>query len=161
MIIRKAKIKDLKSIIDLFILFRKEDDKFLSGFLLYIARLNKNYKAELNKELRKYIYAKNKAAYVAEDKNKVIGFVLGYIKDYPKFFKVNREGYIDALFVARKYRGKGISSMLKENIFKWFAEKKMKYAGLDTAQNNKHAQKIYKKWGFNPLSIVMKAEIKK
>ncbi|MFC1728493.1 GNAT family N-acetyltransferase [Nanoarchaeota archaeon] len=153
MIIRKAKLGDCKEFIRLFNLFRKDDeDAFLSGFLLEAVRLKKNYKKEVERYFKSFISSTKKAIYFAEEEKEIIGLVFGSISTHGRYYEhYDKEGVIDGIFVIRSKRGKGISSKLKDELFKWFKSKKLKFVGLGVMDKNKKAQKIYKKWGFKPF----------
>ena len=44
--------------------------------------------------------------------------------------------------------------MMKE-AFSWFARRKIKYVSLTVIEDNKHARRIYEKWGFRDFVITM------
>ena len=112
-------------------------------------------KKDLIKHCKEHIRKRNEVLLVAEDGDKIIGFLLGSIKKRPSIFKLKRIGHLDELYVNRRYRGKGISSKLKDEFFKWLKKKEIKYVNLDVITLNKKAIKIYKKWGFNDHLIDM------
>jgi hypothetical protein len=49
--------------------------------------------------------------------------------------------------------------MLKDEAMKWFKQKGMQYASIDTAPGNKHAHNIYKKWGFLNVHLSLTRKI--
>lgn len=159
--IRKAKVKDFPEYYRLFrLIIRTHEEIFLNGFLLEMVSLTKDHKKYLKKEFRQYIYSKNKTLLFAEENNKIIGLIGGTIAKYPKYYKANKEGFVDSLYVIKEFRGKRISTQLKNQLFSWFKEKKMKYVGLEVLDKNYHAQKIYQKWGFKYFIRKMKLQLK-
>jgi ribosomal protein S18 acetylase RimI-like enzyme len=59
------------------------------------------------------------------------------------------------MFVQRNYRGRKISSMMRDETFSRFRRRKMKYVCLTVMSGNKHARSIYERWGFADFSNVM------
>lgn len=162
MIVRKAKLKDFEEFFKLFKRFYKDDEEaFLSGFLLEMLSLKKNYRKEIKKDFKRKIYSPKAAIFFAEENNKIVGFTIGVHFKYSPYYKYfDKEGYLDSLFVIKEYRGKGVSSLLKNELFEWFKSKKLKYVGLVVFEKNIKAQKVYQKWGFKFFSRKMKLKLK-
>jgi len=159
--IRKAKLKDFEQYLKLFKIYRKEAvESFTSGFLFTMLELKKNYEKDLEKDFRKCIRSPQKILYFAEEDKKIMAFIAGSIQTHSSYYKSNKEGHIDSLFIIKEKRGKGISSLLKKELFDWFRNKKLKYAGLEVFEKNIKAQKVYQKWGFKFFSRKMKLKLK-
>ena len=122
--------------------------------------LKKNHKKELRKEFRKFVYSPDKVIYFAEEDGKIMGFIEGSIQNYGSYFRHPKNGHIEGMVVRKEKRKKGVSSLLKEELFKWFKSKKLKYIGLDVMETNKYAQEVYKKWGFSFFARKMKLRLK-
>jgi predicted GNAT family acetyltransferase len=45
--------------------------------------------------------------------------------------------------------------MMRSETFSWFESRKVKYVCLAVMSDNKHARRIYEKWGFSYFSTVM------
>lgn len=83
---------------------------------------------------------------VAEDKEHVIGFVVGY--------RISaEEGRIFSLAVKERCRGYGIGTHLLEAIIGIFREKMLSTASLEVRLSNIEAQRLYQKAGFIPCWI--------
>ena len=89
-------------------------------------------------------FGMDKFFYFARDGRLAIGYVFGYIEKshYENY------GYIDDIFVSKKYRGKGVSTSLKNNILEDFKRKGVKYCRMDVNTENKRAIQRYREWGF-------------
>ncbi len=98
---------------------------------------------------------RNKLYLVALCAGEIVGFSIAEIsrKKYQETKVV--EGTIARLYVIRKFRGKGVSSLLLERINRWFKTKKVKYIDICVLAKNTKAMDVYKKWGFKPFVVVM------
>lgn len=86
---------------------------------------------------------KESQIFVAEQSNKIIGFV----QIYPVFSTVNlQKAYIlNDLYVSEAGRGSGAGTQLIEKTFEYAKENDAKYVTLETGVDNTTAQKLYKK----------------
>lgn len=90
---------------------------------------------ETENELANYI--------IAEDNGAVIGYV-GY-------WKVVDEGHITNIAVSPDYRRKGIASEMLSRIIKSAYDDNLYLLTLEVRKSNIAAQKLYEKFGFEPL----------
>lgn len=149
--IRKASLKDVSTIISMwkeFMAFYKgtiiKQDPKLKPYL----RKKKNIENIFKKFVEKHIYSKNGMVHIAEVDKKPVGYSIIFIKHNFPFFYLKKIGYISEIFVKKKYRGKDISSRLKDEAIKWFKEKGIMYISIAVYDDNRMAHEIYKKWGF-------------
>jgi GNAT superfamily N-acetyltransferase len=116
------------------------------------------YKVKFTKELFERMFknnfGKNKAFFGIKEDNKIVAIISGYIKSAPK----GDVGYIDNMFVSKKYSGKGYATILRDEFYKWLKSKKIKYCQLDVLEKNP-AKNIYKKWGFSIDGLQMTKKI--
>lgn len=134
--IRKATKKDLKILTD----FWYEEEKSHKRF---------DKKTSLRKDAKKRIYAflksnitkSNYAAFIAEDKNEVIGVLQGQIKK--SYFLENPDltGHYSTIFIKKEYRKKGVAKALFKSMALWFKSKKIKLVDLFVHTQNKIALK--------------------
>lgn len=90
-------------------------------------------------EERKKKYGdKNTRIWVAEDKDKIVGFCTA-----SRGKECNR---IEAIYVLPDYQGKGLGSLLMEKGLRWLGDKKDIL--VNVARYNKQAIGFYKKFGF-------------
>ena len=162
MIIKKATIKDVPSIIKLWKEFRKNHNKIVikknpkfKPYLIKRSNAAENFKKFVQKNIR----SKNSVVYIAEVNGKLVGYSLIYIKDNIPIFKLEKIGYISDLFVKKEFRNQGISSKFKEEAITWFKKKGIKHISLAVYKNNKFAHSIYKKWGFFDYYIEMRRKV--
>jgi len=111
---------------------------------------NKPFEIKIN-QLSK---SKHGVIFVAYDKDKPIGYIMGTINDN-NIQKV-KHGGIAQLVVSKNYRGKGIAKNLWSNLNKWFDKYKTKIKWVTSLYNNKEAIGLYKSFGFKPEMLVMR-----
>ena len=73
---------------------------------------------------------------------------------------LNKEACTGGTITIPKYEGKGVASLLKKAADKWFKDRKIEYIILDCFETNKHAMKIYEKWGFETRTRFMYKKLK-
>ena len=93
--------------------------------------------------------------YCIEEKKEVMAFLYGYVRKFP----LCKAGYIDFVVVSSKHRGKGYSTQLLNEFYRWLKRKKIDYCALHVLDKNKKAFNIYKKWGFGTAGLVMTKKI--
>ena len=62
-------------------------------------------------------------------------------------FKPQKIGYLHAMVTKKKYRGKGVSNKLYQELLKWFRKNKCAAVSLEVFAINP-AVKLYEKWGY-------------
>jgi len=127
--------------------------KFFKGVKkeLFKINFNKDLKNKIKKIYLKIIRKRKDCLFIALENNKVIGFIeIGQRVAKRPTMKLNKikEGFIWDLAMDKKHQGKGNASLLKKESYQWFKARKIKYVYLSYDPNNKHAERVYKKWGF-------------
>ena len=149
MIIRTAKMKDIDQIMVVF----KDYDNASIDYLPTKYKLMRNKKKPIEKHIKlaleKDIKQKDSKYLVMEDKDKIVGYIFGEIRDdsHPLYDRP-KTGELNDLAVLKEHQGKGISTKLWEELWAWFKKNKCEMVTLSVNCNNK-AQEIYKKWGFD------------
>lgn len=131
-----------------------QKQKVFSGFTKEIEKYIDTKKG-LMKFTNKYIKDEKIISYVAEQNNKLIGFVGGEIKEHPTKV-LDKEGIIAELFVSNKFRNLKIGKKLFEKLVKEFKDKGCKYLGIEVFSKNKRTIDIYHNLDFQDYSINMK-----
>ncbi|MCX6735529.1 MAG: GNAT family N-acetyltransferase [Candidatus Parcubacteria bacterium] len=91
----------------------------------------------------------------AKDDHEYVGCISGYIEELPQAYQSRNIGYLDDIIVAKKHRGQGISSEMRDLFFEWLRSKNVSYCTLDVKIKNTDAVEIYKKWGFKTDALHM------
>lgn len=125
-------------------LAKRED---FDDFLKIKIKFNEEY--GISKKDKEFIleefddYFSNGAIILALENKIVVGYLCGIIeKDM-----YEKTGYLGELFVLKEYRGKGISTKIKDVFLEFLKSKKIKICRIDVNPEN-NAQEVYKKWGF-------------
>lgn len=155
-VVRKAKLEDISLIMK----FEKELLSYATNIIneynpqqLIDIRLREDFEDILFKYIRGRIYSKNDAVFIAEFKDEAVGHMIASIKKNFPIFNMKYYGRINTVFIKEEFRGKGISSELKKEAFKWFKTKSINRISLNVDPNNKRAIDVYKNWGLK-LSLL-------
>jgi len=150
MIIRKAKKSDIEDILILADqLIKAEAPLDKTKNLKEDSYLSEIYR---EKELE-YITSKKKIFLVAENDEKVVGYVNGYIVENSEIYYKETVAYLDCLCVDKTVRKQGIGKKLIDEFSNTVKEKGAKYVKLNAFENNIPAVNLYKKEGFEEYSI--------
>ncbi len=107
----------------------------------------KDYVARYRKYLRKRMKSKNAAVFVAECNSRIAGHAMVHLNKLPSIYLLDKEGYVDELFVRASGRGNGVGTLLLEECEKWSRKKKLHWLSLNSHVKNAVAVAIYKKYG--------------
>ena len=152
--IRKATRKDIGILTD----FCYREEKLHIKFDKY-AELKKDAKKRIYKFLKSNIANRNYAAFVAEDKNKIVGIIAGAVQKSYFTYKIANIGHLGTAFVLKEYRNMGIAKELLKRAISWFKSKNIKTADLYVHKRNKIAFNAWKKYGFEEIICLMRKEI--
>ena len=158
MIEKDFKIRKLKN--------TKEDRSTLLSFDTKLGEYEKTLEPRVIKT-EKVVYNDNSkilsdrtcAVFVVEKDTVPIGYVVGKIKNLPKWWKDKKYGYIECMYVEPTFRGKNAGFTLFTAVKEWFNEKGCTSMRLRVFANNTKTIARYKKWGFDANIITMNSEI--
>lgn len=160
--IRQAKLKDINLILN----FEKELLDYAGDILnefnpeaLVDIKLKDDFENILFNFIRGRIFSKNDAIFIAEFDGEVIGHMIISIKKNFPIFKMNHYGRINTVFIKKEFRGKNISSKLKDEAINWFKKKGINRVSLNVDPNNKRAINAYNKWGLSLSLFEMRMNI--
>lgn len=115
-----------------------------------------------NKRWRKFISSNSKSKtgmlLIAEADGRIVGYSYNMVRDKGELFGV-AVGIISHLYIAPKYRRAGISTMLRDEAYKWFRNRRAEYVCIFLTQGNTEAYKIYNKWGFKKYAFEMRKRL--
>jgi GNAT superfamily N-acetyltransferase len=160
--IRKAKLKDINTILDLEKNLLDSAYNIMNEFTpddLIDFNLKEDYENILLNYIKGRIFSKNDAIFIAENDGQAIGhMIISKKKSYP-IFKMQYYGRINTVFIKKEFRGKNISSKLKNEAINWFKKKGIKRISLNVLPDNKIAIELYKKWGLRINLLEMRMTI--
>ncbi|MEK6864180.1 MAG: GNAT family N-acetyltransferase [Nanoarchaeota archaeon] len=158
--IRKASVKDVPLIFELWNLLEKEHNAMIlqkTPELKLLLAKKKNMAEIYKKNAKKVITSKKEIIYIAEKDGKPAGYIELTIDK--RGYSVINVGVICDIFVKKEFRKLGVSSKLKQEAIKWFKSKRIKCVGLNVYMHNKQAYSVYKRWGFSDTDIRMMKKI--
>jgi len=142
--IRLATEKDIDTIFQLWVEsmeLHEELDPLIFGFI-----------SDKIEDGKKFIIAqfrkKSSILLVAEKEAKVVGYLLGEIRERLPFQRLQKTGYIWDIVVTDCERDKGIGSLLLEKAFEFFKHRGLATAMLNVSEKNTGALRFYEKHGF-------------
>ncbi|MFA4887441.1 MAG: GNAT family N-acetyltransferase [Candidatus Nanoarchaeia archaeon] len=160
--IRKAKPSDIDQIYEVFLTMLKAEDKAseqVDKIFLEMRTKRKDIEKSAKAAILKKIKGKGHLFLVAEEK-KIVGYSHGYTQEeYKDFFLPITSGYLNALCIKEGMQGKGLASLLNQEMEKWFKKKKCKVIYLDVFSKNP-AVAVYEKWGYKVLSYTLGKKLK-
>lgn len=119
----------------------------------------KNYHYKLEENLRKIMSSRNSRIFIAVDREKVVGYSLIAISNYPPVFKQKPFGFISDVAVKKEYRRQGVGGILLKEIKKWFTKKRIKRITIRVLSKNEVGLPFWQKQGFEEYMKTMYLEI--
>ena len=141
-IIRPAKIKDIKAIAKLNLELMKHVGQYDQ-----ILKLRKGALAMMEAWQKKGVYSHRRKLIVAEDNGEIIGFMGAKINVRPAIYEVREVGFITDMYVLPVYRRQGVSKRMTEMAFEWLKSKGMTHVHLFAVTKNDVAVEVWKKFG--------------
>jgi ribosomal protein S18 acetylase RimI-like enzyme len=155
--IRKARTADIPVLVNLERQFDRDErnivlkeNKKLHPYLksLRSSRL-------LSEQMKKWIASRKSLVLIAETDSRPSGYLVAWTGTNTGMFRPKRYGFIGIIFVKPQHRAAGISSLMMREALSWFAKRNVRHVGLAVLSDNKHARRVYQKWGFGDFSTVM------
>ena len=145
-IIREAHKTDIDAIFELWVesmKFHEELDPLIFGFI-----------SDKSSDAKKFISAQfekeSSVILVAEKQERVIGYLLGEVRERLPFQRLQVTGYIWDIVITAGERSRGIGSLLLEKAFVFFKKRNLDTVMLNVSEKNRSAQRFYEKHGFEP-----------
>jgi len=96
---------------------------------------------------------------VVENNNEIIACGYAQIRSAKEYEKHEWFGYLGFMFVSPEFRGKGINSLLINDLKKWILAQGITEVRLEVYAENEAAVKAYEKAGFKKLITTMRCDI--
>jgi len=101
------------------------------------------------------------AAFITEYEGVPVAYIVGKLKRSLPWYKNEKFGYIESMFVDEGHRAHGVASELFNLLKLWFVENGIDTLELRLFSNNEKAIRLYEKWGFKPHVTEMVYKIEK
>lgn len=148
--IRKANIKDAKSVNELLTLLIRDEKKY---------DININEECTIERLYEDIIPNENSIVLIAEKDKKMLGYLFEYIIENGNAY-LEKSAKLEALYIDEKYRKNGIAASLIEKFKIWSKEKKVKYIEVQVLNENVNAYNLYKKEEFKEFKSTLLMELK-
>ena len=145
--IRKAQMSDADKLNKLLTLLIRDEKQ-------YDDTIDENF--TVTNMYENYIYDLNRLILVVEENNNIIGYLYGYINDDKVSLKSAK---LDALYIEKEYRNKGIAEKLINYFKKWVSDNGIEIIEVDVCSNNIKAKNLYKKHKFNVIKETLRLKI--
>ena len=144
----------------------------MSEFGAYLEKIDNMHKTQFKGGGAKYFTEKmlkeareeQGKVYVAHIKDRLIGFIGGYIGSQDKEEQMEaiqtKPGIINELYVAPQYRSKGIGKRLLAKLEDYFKSQACDIARLDVFAPNKLARQFYALQGYKERSLIIMKPLK-
>ena len=138
MIIRKANYEDVKTLNHFLTLLIREEKQYDDGIddTFVVTTMYENY-----------IEDQSKFIFVAEEENKIVGYLYGKIRPQDETYK-DSIAVLDALYVEENYRKRGIAHARIEHFKQWVNSKNIHKIEVSVWSNNTKAKHLYEKENF-------------
>ena len=153
--IREAIVQDIEQVTKFGVRLLKQHSD-LDPYFAPVKNIDKLYR----KYLEMCLDSKNYLFLVAEKKGKLAGYAIGEIQARSPVFKINKNGYINDVFVDEEFRKLGIAKMFLSELKKWFKDKNVKYVELSVHVKNEIGKKTWEKFEFDTYEIKKRVEMK-
>ncbi len=108
---------------------------------------------------KKKIRDRSSRLLVAIVDGKIVGYILGWVKERPPVFKLRKVGCISDFFVIEEFRRRGIGEKLVQRMLAWFMNKKLNHVELVVTSRNKLGLTVWEKLGFKEYRKIMRRKI--
>jgi len=109
--------------------------------------------------MKKFLKENNNIALIAVEKQTFIGYMTASIYTRRPIYKIKKVGLIGDNFVLPNYRRKRVFSKMLEKTLSWMKTKGVEYAEHPIAAKNKLGRTVWKKKGFENMTIITKRKI--
>ncbi len=150
-IYRKAKLDDFNNFLNLWEKLDKSQTRYHPSYVLDTKNILRKRKKHFKEKLR----SKDSFIYVAEYKGKLIGSLMGEVKNFSPIMKIKKMGQLSSIFVEKKYQRKGIGAEFIKILIKEFKKRKLNYIRLEVNAHNSSAISFYRKVGFKDFRFIL------
>lgn len=150
--IRRASIKDVEAV-------RKLNQDLFEHNYQFNNTLNLKWPSKNKKYFVDRIKGKKSLCLVAENEDKIIGYLIGSIEKAEDWRKIKNIAEAENMLIIEEFRGRGIGTNLLKEFLKWAKSKGAERAFVVASASNEKAIRTYSKIGFVPYNNVMEMDL--
>lgn len=117
-----------------------------------------NFK-NLEEDISDWFTDKDGVVFVAENAEKIIGYVRGSVEEAPYYASAKKIGVLNDIIVEEKYRRRGVAKELFARLLDWFKMKNIKNIELSVDVRNKEGEAFWRALGFLDYKLRMRKDI--
>lgn len=152
---RQARIEDLNEISRLGSQLLNSHQEIDANYY----QLEADYRDKFRHYISSFMNSQSQIIMVALDKEKIVGFIAGYIKPLFPWFQIKNVGHISFLVVQKNYQKRGIGRNLTNKLEKWFKEQNLQYIEVYTNEKNQSGVAAWTDYGFAPFNKFLRKKI--
>jgi ribosomal protein S18 acetylase RimI-like enzyme len=95
---------------------------------------------------------------VARSGDRVVGHLVGKIIE-PGSLRLERFALLESIRVDPDFRGNGVGGLLVDHFLDWARRQGARKASVTAFAANEGAQRLYRRHGFAPMTVTMRAEL--
>ncbi|MGQ9583061.1 MAG: GNAT family N-acetyltransferase [Thermoplasmatota archaeon] len=96
---------------------------------------------------------------VAEVDGRPAGYCVAAIRRNIPVFRLRNYGLITDLYVDRRHRGRGLSSLMRTEVLRWLRRRGVAQLRLNVLIGNARAIAVYRRWGMVPYMTEMRMRV--
>jgi ribosomal protein S18 acetylase RimI-like enzyme len=146
--IREAREEDLGAVADLWVQLAKHHQVLSDQFSLAF-----DGKQKWSGYLRDRFAEISTKLIVAEEDEKIVGFMLCLLEPNVPVYKERKLGVISDVYVRQERRRKGVAEKMLDSAANWFKKNKVRTVRLNVAADNLVARAAWHMLGFEPFMI--------
>lgn len=146
--IRKAKPQDIEQLTKFGLILLKQHSD-LDPYFAPTDAVDKVYR----KFLEGCLYSEDGLVLVAENNGELVGYAAGEIQARSPIFMIDKNGYINDVFVLKEFRKHGIAKKFLIELKEWFESKGIEYVELSVHAANEIGKKTWTKFGFEAYEL--------
>jgi ribosomal protein S18 acetylase RimI-like enzyme len=118
--------------------------------------LSESASAEIVAEMyREWLSGPESFAFVAEDEQRPVGFVIGFYEESHFMWETDRVGHVDSFYVSPENRGQGVGRRLMDAAYEAMREAGASTVALEMVADNEIARRFYEQEGFTTTFVQM------
>lgn len=136
-------------------------DEFLNKLVKDEKRYNDNIDDNMviNNYYENFYKSETSKLFIAKDNENIIGYIFIKITNPKQNAEIYKEALIDALYVEKEYRNKGVATTLIQKAKEYSKEKDAKKIMISVIKDNENALNLYHKLGFEEFSFRLKQNL--
>lgn len=154
-------IRELNKNDDLKALVKLSEDFFYEyeGNHPYFFKIDEIEEGDITCYFQRFIENDERKAFIAMDKDSVVGYITVLIQEQAAYWKVKRIGHVSGLMVHSTHRRKGIGKKLLQAAIEYFKAEGIGQYTLFTSVNNTGGIEFYEKCGLEKLYTTLLGEV--